>query len=120
MNDLIKSAAFVLLCGLALNAEAQTKPASARPAQPPAEKKPKTQHSSLFDKFDLNKDGKISKEEAEKSGNKRLQDNFTNFDSNKDGSVSREELKNARTTMKHEKPDASVKANRSKKAVDTK
>jgi len=119
MNNLIKSVVFLLFFGLVSNAEAQSRNAG-KPAPAPAEKKSKPQYGSLFEKLDLNKDGKISKEEAEKSDNKRLQDNFTNFDSNKDGFISQEELKNARKTIKHDKPDASAKPTRSKKASDTK
>lgn len=55
---------------------------------------------AMFQKMDLDGDGRISKEEAQKSDRKRLQENFDVIDANKDGFLDKEELKTYKDRMK--------------------
>ena len=68
------------------------------------EKKP-VNNGQLFDKLDLNKDGKVTRAEAVESNNAPLKDNFDNIDTNKSGDLSRDEIKNAH---KHMKPKSAM------------
>ncbi|KXK18078.1 MAG: hypothetical protein IT216_12235 [Saprospiraceae bacterium] len=53
-------------------------------------------HASLFDNLDTNKDGKVSREEANKSNLVIIKEKFDNLDTNKDGFLSKAEVQNAR------------------------
>ncbi len=60
---------------------------------------------SMFDVMDTNKDGKVSREEA----NKKANDRFDMADKNKDGYVTREEMMEAKEHYKGEKKHHSMK-----------
>ena len=54
----------------------------------------------FFGRFDTNKDGKISKEEAPE----RMRENFDRIDANKDGVIEQEELREAFRSMRGRRP----------------
>lgn len=91
---------FVLFTGIQV-VNAQTTPVKPEPiVQQDVSKsdQPGGDKVKLFDRLDLNKDEKISKEEA--ANNPRFSQNFENVDANKDGGISREELKAFKATQK--------------------
>lgn len=55
---------------------------------------PKLNINQVFEKFDTNTDGKISKDEA----HGRIKENFDKIDTDKDGFVTKEELKAFRSS----------------------
>lgn len=55
--------------------------------------KPKRDPEQMFNKLDADKDGKLSKEEVDKSEKGRLKENFTAIDTNKDTYLDKDELK---------------------------
>ncbi len=102
IKKVVKNSLFLVLIAGALNvASAQeTKIAEGKPSNTNHGKKPaKSNNVQLFDKLDLDKNGKISKDEAMKSNNERFTGNFDRIDTNKDGNVSREELKNSKNQV---------------------
>ena len=54
---------------------------------------PKRDPEELFKKLDTDGDGKISKDEADKSEHKMIKDHFSEIDTNSDGYISKEEFK---------------------------
>lgn len=78
-----KKLAVGLLAGLLATAtiQAQDKP-----------QHPKMDREEKFKKLDLNSDGKISKEEADKAEHTMIGKHFAQIDSNKDGAISKEEF----------------------------
>jgi Ca2+-binding EF-hand superfamily protein len=56
--------------------------------------------AAMFQKMDLDGDGKISRDEAAKSDRKKLQENFDRIDANKDGYMDKDELKAFRQSMR--------------------
>lgn len=50
-------------------------------------------HQSMFERLDTDKDGKISKAEADKAEKGRLKDNFSKIDTNGDSFITKEEMK---------------------------
>ena len=54
---------------------------------------PKRDPEALFKKLDTDGDGKISKDEADKSQHKMIKEHFSEIDTNSDGFISKEEFK---------------------------
>lgn len=54
---------------------------------------PRRDPEELFKKLDTDADGKISKEEADKSEHKMIKEHFAEIDANSDGYISKDELK---------------------------
>jgi len=99
IKKIVKNSLFLVLIAGTLNvASAQeTKIAEGKPSNTNHGVKPvKSNNGQLFDKLDLDKNGRISKDEAMKSNNERFTGNFDRIDTNKDGNVSREELKSSK------------------------
>ncbi len=46
----------------------------------------------VFEKLDVDKDGKISKDEVDKADRPRLKENFSKIDADSDGFISKEEF----------------------------
>jgi len=68
------------------------------------EKKPSEE--KLTTKLDADNDGKISREEADKSPRSKIKANFATIDTNKDTYIDKEELKAYRLQKKAEKQPA--------------
>ena len=59
--------------------------------------------AAMFQKIDLDNDGKISKDEASKSDRKRLHEKFDDIDANKDGFLDKAELMAFRRQMREQR-----------------
>ena len=100
MKGSIVTILFVLFTGLQI-VNAQTTPVKPEPITHPDKSKsdqPGGEKVKLFDRLDVNKDEKISKDEA--ANNPRFSQNFETTDTNKDGGITREELKAFKATQK--------------------
>ena len=58
-----------------------------------ADGKQNPEHKSMFERFDADGDGKISKAEAAKAERGPLKENFDEIDANHDGFVTKDEMK---------------------------
>jgi Ca2+-binding EF-hand superfamily protein len=130
MKNLIKVASFVLFFFAynGINAQSQG-PASKSAtlnlpkATPAKTEAAKPQSQSLFAKLDANKDGKITKDEANNSKLDIVIKNFENLDTNKDGNLSKAELKGLKDHKKFDQKEVKrekKQANASKSATSGK
>jgi Ca2+-binding EF-hand superfamily protein len=73
----------------------QTQSTSPSAASPSSAKQPRymAKMDEQFQSADTNKDGMLTREEAEAGNLKRIVDNFDRLDANKDGKVTREEIR---------------------------
>lgn len=83
-KNVIKTMLFLGVFSLAVSVNAQDGEKKAKPAPTP---------EKMLKNFDTNKDGSISKEEAEANKNQSLFKRFDKIDADKSGSLSVEELK---------------------------
>jgi Ca2+-binding EF-hand superfamily protein len=84
--------AVILASGLAATASAADKDPPKKPAENPEVER---MVANFLERFDANKDGKISKDEAKG----RLAESFDRFDTNKDGYLDKEELRRVAAFM---------------------
>ncbi|MCO6460515.1 MAG: hypothetical protein J5I59_03870 [Saprospiraceae bacterium] len=108
MSNLIKAASFIILFFVFSSVHAQStsqvsKGAALNKQTTSVTPKKKSHGQSLFAKLDVNKDGKITREEAKNSNLQVVIKNFDNLDTNKDGSLTNTELKGLRNRSKFEK-----------------
>ena len=81
----------LLLAVLAISCKSTDEAASEPEQRPGQNGKGQPKVEEVLSKLDTNKDGKISKDEAQGP----LKNDFTKIDTNKDGFISKEELANA-------------------------
>ncbi len=111
---------FVLVAGALNIASAQEKSTAGKPTGTNLHKKKEGgNHGQLFDKLDVDKNGKISRDEAKNSNIERIASSFDIMDTNKDGYVTREELKSARHQTKSVDSKQAKKDTNSKVDVNT-
>lgn len=108
------TAFFICAVSLINPAYSQIRPGATAKAK--QQKKPGNE-SQLFDKLDLNKDGKVSREEVAESNFIPLKDNFNAIDRNKSGDLSREEVKNAHNYMASKPAQKSTSKSHSVKVI---
>lgn len=133
MNQVIKAAFFLMIFfvvgtvnaqnkggndGQAAMRASKIKNADSRAKKAPQKSQPA--HSSLFDNLDTNKDGKISRDEADNSNLAIIKDRFDNLDTNKDGFLSRTEVQNARYNLNKSQGKAVRKSESTVKPANTK
>ncbi|WP_035759444.1 EF-hand domain-containing protein [Flavobacterium tegetincola] len=81
----------LLLAAIAISCKSTDEPITESDERPGQNGKGQPNVEEVLSKLDTNKDGKISKDEAQGP----LKNDFTKIDTNKDGFISKEELANA-------------------------